>query len=239
MIVNYTEKGWQIITQRSHGLLAAQICAKWRKDKQPKRWMETLIATAEHDDVFNEFDNKTLLDANGAPLNFKATKFDEGLSEQLMDMAETKSSYIALLISRHIQFVHGADSNATSFIKKLKRQEKTWMKSTNVKGAEIDQSYELLEFCDAFSLLICQTMIQPEGRKIQISNGPDQRQYDMHLEAEKLIVDPWPFEEDVFQVSYESRTLDQLTFKSAREFSTKIKKAKVSTHFLTLSKTGS
>jgi hypothetical protein len=53
MIVNYIEPGWQIITQRSHGLLAAQICAQWKNNNQPKRWVETLIATAEHDDVYN------------------------------------------------------------------------------------------------------------------------------------------------------------------------------------------
>ncbi|WP_442591393.1 DUF3891 family protein [Pedobacter sp. AW31-3R] len=69
MIVNYTESGWQIITQRSHGLLAAQICAHWCKDNQPERWVDTLTATAEHDDVYNEFENDDLLNDNGGPVN--------------------------------------------------------------------------------------------------------------------------------------------------------------------------
>jgi len=107
MIVNYTESGWQIITQRSHGLLAAQICAHWKKDKQPSRWIETLIATAEHDDVYNEFENDNLLNDQGGPINFKNTDFELSYGKRLMAMAETKSAYIALLISRHIQFVHG------------------------------------------------------------------------------------------------------------------------------------
>jgi hypothetical protein len=30
MIVNYTEAGWEIVTQRAYGLLAAQIAQQWK-----------------------------------------------------------------------------------------------------------------------------------------------------------------------------------------------------------------
>lgn len=236
MIVNYTEAGWQIVTQRGHGLLAAQLCAQWKKNKQPARWMETLIATAEHDDVYNEFDSENLLDVNGAPLNFKATKFDQETAQALIDMAETKSAFIALLISRHIQFVHGSEPNSSSFIKKLVQLEKDWLKIAQTSATEIAQSYDLLEFCDAFSLLICQGMIQPEGRSIQISEGPDKRRYDMFMRDEKLAVTPWPFEIASFQVSYETRTLSQLSFKSSKEFREVFKSTRATTHQITLCK---
>jgi hypothetical protein len=95
MIVNYSPTGWEIITQRSHGLLAAQICAQWRSDDQPERWVETLIATAEHDDVYNEFENENLLNENGGPVHFEATGFEKDYCQRLMGMAETKSAYIA------------------------------------------------------------------------------------------------------------------------------------------------
>ncbi len=36
MIVNYTEIGWEIILQRAHGSLAAQIAAHWKKEERPK-----------------------------------------------------------------------------------------------------------------------------------------------------------------------------------------------------------
>ncbi|RZK60343.1 MAG: DUF3891 family protein, partial [Pedobacter sp.] len=65
MIVQYDEKGWHIVTQRSHGLLAGQICARWKVTDQPEKWVETLIATAEHDDVYNEFERSPLIDENG------------------------------------------------------------------------------------------------------------------------------------------------------------------------------
>ncbi|HKG05173.1 MAG TPA: DUF3891 family protein, partial [Pedobacter sp.] len=166
MIVNYSSSGWQIVTQRSHGLLAAQICAQWKKDNQPARWVETLIATAEHDDVFNELDNKELIKSQGGPIDFKETSFDQDLSQKLIHMAETKSAYTALLLSRHIQFVHGSDPKSSTFIKQLKEQEADWIKTAACSKAEITSGYALLEFCDAFSLLISQGLIQPEHRKI-------------------------------------------------------------------------
>ncbi|MES2458897.1 MAG: DUF3891 family protein [Bacteroidota bacterium] len=165
MIVNYTESGWQIITQRAHGLLAAQICAHWRKDKQPRRWVETLIAAAEHDDVYNEWENEDLLNESGGPANFKQTAFNLELSERLIGMAETKSAYIALLISRHIQFVHGEDPGVKDFISVLKKRERDWLKAAAISKQEVDLAYELVEFCDAFSLLVCQGLIQRKAGK--------------------------------------------------------------------------
>jgi len=234
MIVNYTESGWEIITQRSHGLLAAQICAHWKKNDQPERWVETLIATAEHDDVYNEFENEDLLNENGGPVNFKNTSFKKEYADRLIAMAETKSAYVALLISRHIQFVHGPDPEAASFIKTLRKREKKWMKVAETSEQEVSRAYELLEFCDAFSLLICQQQIQPEQRKIEISSGPDGTPYEMHAGEKGLEVSPWPFEENSFVVRYECRILTQLTFKDTKEFRKMISEAAVETRYLRL-----
>ncbi len=43
MIVIYKEEGWEVITQRAHGILAAQIGFQWRLKDRPERWMETLF----------------------------------------------------------------------------------------------------------------------------------------------------------------------------------------------------
>lgn len=80
MIVRYTAKGWEIITQRNHGLLAAEICARWQLTKQPKRWVETLLACAGHHVAYNELESGPLLTQSGGPMNFDMNCFDEGLS---------------------------------------------------------------------------------------------------------------------------------------------------------------
>lgn len=219
MIVNYTESGWEIITQRSHGLLAAQICAHWNKADQGRYWVETIVATAEHDDVYNEFENQDLINAQGGPVNFKMTGFKKEYAFRLIQMAETKGAWIALMVSRHIQFVHGKDPKALTFINELKKREKIWMKILSVSPSEISSAYRLLEFCDAFSLLICQHAIQPEQRKMDISTGPDRVVYSAwEKSAQVMEVDPWPFEIDKFKLSYESRTITQLSFKDVSEF---------------------
>jgi hypothetical protein len=218
MIISYNAQGWQIITQRSHGLLAGQICARWKHDDQPSRWMETLIATAEHDDVFNEFERNPLIDPNGAPINFKETSFNLDAAQCLMDMALTKSRFIALLINRHIRFTHGDDPLAATFIAELKKQEVIWLKEAEVNKKELDEAYELLEFCDAFSLLICQSLIPPEGRRMEISCGPDGTSYSLFQQQDRIIVEPWPFAISKFEVLMETRTMNVLKFSSDEQF---------------------
>jgi hypothetical protein len=237
MIVNYTDKGWQIITQRAHGLLAAQICARWKTSNQPDRWMDTLIATAEHDDVYNEFENDDLLNPNGGPVNYKMTSFRKEYCERQLEMALTKSRYIALLIAKHIHFVHGQDPTAKAFCKDLADKEKLWLQQTKATQREIDASYDLLEFCDAFSLLICQDLIQPEQRKIEISNGPDKKAYTFFATKDQaLLVEEWPFEPDEFKIYYESRTLTDLTYKDVYAFKKAVDLASVDFHELTVRK---
>lgn len=237
MIVNYTESGWQIITQRAHGLLAAEICAYWKKGNQPINWVDTLIATAEHDDVYNEFENEDLINAQGGPVDFKMTAFNQDRVKRLIQMAETKSAWIALLVFRHIQFIYGDDPKAKKLISALKSKEQRWMKTMSVTAAEVESGYRLLQFCDAFSLLICQGIIQPEQRKMEISTGPDLTAYTLIAKNDEvLVVRPWPFELDKFKISYESRTLAQLCYQNAAEFRNVVFDTQAVLHELTISK---
>lgn len=214
MIANYIAEGWEIITQRSHAMLAAQICGQWKISDQPPRWVETLVAVAEHDDVFNELERGPLVNSKGGPIDFKMTSFDPEASQRLMDMAVSKSSYVALLTAKHIEFTHGKEPKAAEFIIGLKRQMKIWMESTDITQKDLIAAYDLLEFCDAFSLLICQNLIPPQKRSLEISSGPGKKAYSFAEIGKKLIVKPWPFEAGSFVINYESRTLKSLTFSS-------------------------
>lgn len=74
MIVNYKPNGWEIITQRSHGLLALQLALHWPSAGR-KRWAELLAAIAEHDDAQTELERDDLLTAQGGPMDFSMKKF--------------------------------------------------------------------------------------------------------------------------------------------------------------------
>ena len=237
MIVNYTAAGWQVITQRSHGLLSGQICGQWKVAMQPERWVDTLIAAAEHDDVYNEMENDDILNANGGPVDFKMCSFRKDYAQLMMERSLSKSTYIALLTLKHMQFVHGADPAAKTYFSSLQNEQKKWRKVAGVTGREIDKAYDLLEFCDAFSLLICQGLLQPEGRKMEISSGPDGKVYQVYESGpQHLKVAPWPFETEIFTLRFESRTIEQLSFRNIAEFRKALNAAEIVGHELTVSR---
>ncbi|WP_026632893.1 DUF3891 family protein [Dyadobacter alkalitolerans] len=240
MIVNYQENGWQIISQRAHGLLSGQICFHWKQDLRPERWLETIIATTEHDDAFNEFLNDNmLLNENGGPVNFKMRKFDEDKCEELLQLAMSKSRYIALLTSQHLQFLYEkeTDKKIAAYCAKLKKYDRKWLKEAQLDEKEIKTAYAILEWCDAFSLLLCQNLVPPEGRKIEISAGPDQQNYELWSPADnELSVTPWPFDVDSFQINFESKTMTQLQFNNVEEFRQKLKDAPLKFHTYMIAK---
>lgn len=53
MIVNAVAEGWEIITQRAHALLAAELVAPWKTEEHPPCWVAILAALVQHDDEEN------------------------------------------------------------------------------------------------------------------------------------------------------------------------------------------
>jgi predicted transcriptional regulator len=232
MIVNYTEQGWEIITQRAHGLLAAQIAVQWRKKDRPDRWVETLIAIADHDDAQTELEADDLLTLQGGPVDFKMKRFEPEHSQRLHDFSVSKSRYIALLTSMHMVFLYARETNINPLVKPFlaeqEKLQKAWRKALKITQKEATRIYGLLEWCDAFSLLLAQHEVQPENRTIEVSRGPDKRQYKLMQNSNgSLTVKPWPFDEKRFSLSLESRKLATLQFKSCEQFKKELAEADV------------
>jgi hypothetical protein len=232
MIVNYTEQGWEIITQRAHGLLAAQVAMQWRKKDRPKRWTETLIAIADHDDAQIEMQADDLLTQQGGPVNFKMKKFEPEHCRRLHDFSVSKSRYIALLTSMHMVFLHmaeaGTDPLVKPFLAQQQKLQSVWMEQLGITQKEADSAYGLLEWCDAFSLLLAQHEVQPENRTIEVSRGPDNKQYKLvQNDNGSLTVKPWPFDEESFTLTLESRVLTTLQFKNVAQFKKELAEAAV------------
>ena len=232
MIVTYKEDGWHVVTQRSHGILAAQLGANWRVKDRPQRWTETLLAIAEHDDAEVELDGENLIAPTGGPLNFDMNVFDLSHYEKLSMLTLTKNRYIALLTSLHIEFLNrsAADSNqqCRDFLREQSALRAKWRKALHITEAESLRIYDLVEWCDAFSLLLCQWQLPPEERKLEISTGPDKKMYYLVQTSEDTItVEPWPFEVKNFTASFEYRIIKQLQFTSSADFRKAFLKAPV------------
>ena len=129
------------------------------------------------------------------------------------------------------------DESTRYYCKDLKRSEKEWLKELGIGSKVIDKTYHLLEWCDAFSLLICQQLIQPESRKTEISKEPDFGTYQFYEYCNhRLVVEPRPFDEDSFEVIYESKMLKELSCKNTQEFKEIYLAAKTQFHKYTIAK---
>ena len=246
MIVTSHEKGWKIINQRSHGLLAAMIAYQYAIDLPNEIIVPVLIAIAEHDDGAAE----TLQDKNltemGAPRDFTVGNKDKKTSvkqkSSVMEIATSKSQLNALLTSMHINFIFedfnkGQDKALNSFLKDQEKNRKEILKHLDIDKKYADRLYRFVEWCDAFSLLICMNQIQPEGRKMEISESPDGDMNQTFYKAENTIaVEPWVFKNESFKVFYEYKIIEQLKFNSIEEFNLVCSKTKVQREEFTFSK---
>lgn len=237
MIVASHAKGWKIINQRSHGLLAPMIGYQYNIDLPNDRIVPTLIAIAEHDDgIVETLENKNLTKV-GAPRHFlvndESKKTDLKRYLNVMENATSKSQLNALLTSLHLDFIcgdsiHSQDQNLKIFLKEQAKNRKNIFKHLNITENYMHRLYRLVEWCDAFSLLICMDKIQPEGRKMEVSESHDGDMSQTYYKAEKEItVEPWVFKNDTFTIFYEYKIIEQLKFKSVEEFNKVCKKAMV------------
>jgi hypothetical protein len=246
MIVTSHKDGWQISTQRSHALLAAMLAYQYDIDLPNEILVPTLIAIAEHDDGVNETKEQNNLTLAGAPRHFQVDNGSEGvdLTQKLsvMEISSAKSQLNALLTSLHISFLANPedrkeDKELDNFIDEQEELQKKILKDLTMNRKAADKLYRLLEWCDAFSLLICMDKIQPEGRKMEISESPEGKMSKVFYKTSgEMTVEPWPFKQNEFKVFYESKVLKQLKFKSIEELGEVCRNAKVHRKEFTLSK---
>ena len=213
MIVLSHQKGWKIITQRSHGLLAAMIAYQYNIDLPVEIMVPSLLAIAEHDDGVTETLAPQNLTEAGAPRSFlvadnnNITNLAPMLS--LMEIGSSKSELNGLLTSLHMKFLYDGpkrktDKGLDKFLKEQEKYRTKVLKNLNIDKKYAERLYRFLEWSDAFSLLICLEKIQPEGRKMEISKSPDDNMNTVHYKPDKSIcVEPWPFKSPTFKVFYE------------------------------------
>jgi hypothetical protein len=232
MIVNYTPSGWEIITQRAHGLLAAQIANYWKEADRPARWVETLLAIGEHDDAELEFYGVTVLNEAGGPLDFSMRAFDAAHCRRTCQQSRSKSRLITLLHSMHLDFLYRkmakTNQEARAFLSAQVRIRARLRRELKLSVADAGHIYSLLQWCDALALLLCQRAIQPEGRAIEIGKGAGGQRFELwHCDTDFLTVSPWPFGHERFTVRIESRNLRQLAFRDPADFRRQLDKARV------------
>jgi hypothetical protein len=232
MLVNHTPGGWEIIHQRAHGVLAVQLASHWKAADRPLRWLETLLAIAEHDDAQDEWQDHNHLNENGTPMNFDQQVFSFTQMKRIAELSQHKSRWVALLISKHLTFLYEPlremHPDLPGFLDEQLVHQEQWIKELKVKKAEVQYAYDLMQWCDQFSLILACDDLPAGERLLEISKGPDGKVYQVRqLKDNSVQVQPWPFEETSCEVSLETRVVRQLQFSRDEELLAAIKEAKV------------
>ncbi len=222
MIVTQIDAGWQIINQQAHGLLAIQLALHWQVDKRPVYWVETLIALTEHDDGQDPWEDRNHLTKSGAPLHFKILSYSVDQCKNMIQIGLQKSRWNALMMSMHTSFLYepkrGTDNTLDEFLDQQVTNQAKWRKQANVTKAESDYAYAFLQWYDALSLVLCLDQIPPEGRRLEVSVGPDGVSHYIYQHTDgSLGMDPWPFDVPLFEAHIEAFQLTQLVFKNDKQ----------------------
>lgn len=232
MIVNAIPEGWEIIYQQAHALLAAQVAYHWREADRPERWVDTLAAIAQHDDGQKSWAGKIGLTPAGAPANFTQLPFSLKQATQVLEQARFQGRWRSLLTSMHLSFLyeelHGQNPTTDAFLDEQLENQKTWRKDLKVTKKQAQQAYDLMQWCDRFSLILCRSELPEMERTLEVSKGPDGVQYQVTQQKDGVIkVSPWPFDLKSFTLSVEASRLNQLQFKDEAELNTALQNAAI------------
>jgi hypothetical protein len=229
MIVTYLEEGFEAVLQRHHAHLAATLMSRLKWINEDPYQIDLILAAANHDNDYTEFRRNGLLNELGGPRDFKMETFNKADCQRLLDEAYAHSTFMAILIANHIQFVQrDLSAAAAKYCDTLEDPKRHWRKELGLSIATTDRYYAMLQWCDALSLLLCQRSIPPEGRSLEISDGPDGVTYFISaVEADGYVIDPWPFSTKEFTVAIERRLLKKLTFKNDKELQEALKASAV------------
>ena len=222
MIVTQIDTGWQIIHQQAHGLLAVQLALQWKLEKRPVHWVETLVALTEHDDGQEKWEGRNHLTTAGAPLHFQILDYSVEQCKNMIDIGLQKSRWNALMLSMHTTFLYGSKLGTNKaldlFLDQQMLNQAKWRRQAKATKAEADYAYGFVQWCDALSLVLCMDQVPPEGRRLEVSIGPDGIPYYIYQHPdETLCLDPWPFDESSVSVHVEMFQLPQLVFKHDNE----------------------
>lgn len=245
MIVNTTNEGWEIFSHSAHGLLAGNIANHLAEKFKHENWIATLTAIIEHDDRQLNFEEKNYLTEIGTPLDFldehRTTHDILSRSQRLLDEAQKKSTWVAIFIMHHLQFIYSEDAKeskkVSKFLSNLEAKKKNFMSNYKLSSSDVDSIYQIMVFADRCSLIMCQNGIPSLGRKLEINTSIGGKTYFiMQNEAEQVKIEPWIFEPSKFKITCEYKLLEKSSFSSNKQFETELEKSSIRIKEWTLKK---
>jgi hypothetical protein len=225
------------VHQTSHGLMAAQFCHHWGNDDfaAPQPYPPVMMAIAQHDNGWYEWELAPRLCANGYPMDF-ITHTDQPektlLWQRGIDRVWAQHPYAALLVSRHASILYekflaqGAyqGENRRAVLDFLAADRAMMERARSLLGGDpdllaamqpevIEINTRLLQFGDHASLQVSvpwPTETTLTGCPLDYTGATVEIR--MCYDEQIITFDPWPYSVDQFEVTLEGYLLDEERF---------------------------
>ena len=222
------------IHQTTHALMAEQFCRHWGNAEfaRPLPYVATMLAIAQHDNGWYEWELHPRLRADGYPMDFihEDDPFSKvALWRRGVDRVFEQHSYAAVLVGRHAAWLYAGDLPNLSG--ELKAHVAEFMADQRMlldvvrhayvndarygdllTDAWVDSNTRLLQFGDHASLQV----IVPWSAQRQLPNCPLNAQeritLTMSYTENEITFDPWPFGVDRFAVEIHGKLLSDRYF---------------------------
>ncbi|WP_276166096.1 DUF3891 family protein [Zobellia alginiliquefaciens] len=236
MIINFLEKGIEVISHPAHGLLAGKIADQLKNRPYQNHWMETLTAIIEHDDEQLSNEAKNNISDLGMAMDFVTHQVP--LEKMLVHAKAVfkkvlkKSSWSAMLLTYHLEFLYSDKMEEVedfkAFLKELKDFRSESIKFHGIDEAGAEELYKIMLFSDRLSLILCQEETPTLGRKLEINKSIKNHRYFIYKTKDTVFtVEPWPFRKNHFSLCVDARVLKELKFKDEKHFNQKLDEASI------------
>lgn len=204
MIIIDDGKSWQIIFQRTHAQLAADIAYNIHPAYHPEGvpFPSLLTAIADHDDGRQQWEGRLHITAGGAPMDYRQQPLDLKIEQANKSIANSqyRSPWIGLLTSMHQVYLYEKyakeNQKVAEFIEKQKDYQKRMRKLLNIKPEIQREAYSFMRLCDELSLILCEERSDSLNNKLKIGNLQLLNNcYVYQQDKEAYILQPWILKE--------------------------------------------
>jgi hypothetical protein len=243
MIRREWEGGFLVFAQPEHARISGVLAEHWGAGgfQRPEPWAETLLATQEHDNGWQEWEENPALNAEGLPAHFTETPLEVNFDIFRRGVSRLYGEghpYAAALVSRHAANVYNAVRRVRPVTPEEEARIDAYIAEQDEKQSELSRElvdrpgYEraatsegihrngrFVTTLDAFSLVRCNGW-RHMNHLAEVPVGVDDfTDISLQLENEKsLRVSPWPFNRDSVEVSAHGRLLPSSPFPTVETF---------------------
>lgn len=239
MICLAREDGWELVYQNAHGLVAMKLLAPLRARLRPARWDDVLLATAQHDNGWQEHEPGDHLTPLGTPRHFEETTDADVVRQSEMALGRVWHAgvFAGLLLVEHFKLLYAArpDAAVQAMLRRQKAAAAKARRRLGLRQAEVAAHYVFLRWADTLSLTLCLDRLSLfPNRRVELERLNGTPTYAWQRLDGSVGLDPWPYEASEVAVATEVYRLRKLTFPSASALARAIAGARMETRTWTL-----